>query len=223
MTTVTARAESSSTTLTSPPNTGDYACVLQDAFFYTHPDDNRGLFLLPKTYYVRLVTYGEEFCQVEYLTDGEQTQKLIGYAKTELLTFVDYVPLRPYVYYTFDLTYALGDGEIDSSFLTQITLPCAYYGDYKIGSKTYCYVLRGTQFGYVPKPFNLTYEENTEYAEYLESLQASASATPVESTTDNDTRTSPMQIGILIALCLLIPLLAALILKPPRRPPYDSE
>lgn len=220
--TKTASAELSAT---QKPSQGAYACVLEEAFFYSVPNENSGLFLLPKTYYVRLIEYGTEYCKVEYSTDDAYTKKLIGYAKTAALTFVDYVPDRPYLYYLFDVTYRMEDGgNENSSFLDQITMTCAYYGDYKIGSKTYCYVLRESQFGYIPKPVSVYYEENTEYAEYLEELQASASA-PTEQTDPEPTKSgvSPLHVAILIALCLLVPLLAALILKPPRRPPYEAE
>lgn len=205
------------------PNSGEYACVLQEnAFFYSAPDERRGLFLLPATYYVKLLDYGEEYCRIEYLYDGENIKKLIGYAKTSALTFVEYTPVQPYFYYVFDVRYRIEeDGLTDSTFLNEITLTCAYYGDYKIGSETYCYVLRGGTLGYVPKPTNLTVPKNNEYEEWL------AKQTPQSSQTDTPTQaqeeSSPAQIAILIALCLLVPTLAALILKPPRRPPYETD
>ena len=205
------------------PVQGDYACILEDAFFYALPDENRGVFLLPKTYYVRLLEYGTEFCKIEYQADENLAQRVVGYAKTSALTFVDYIPNCPYLYQTLDVVYQIHDTEtLDPSYLTQITVTCVYYGDFKVGSKTYCYVLRGAQFGYVPKPVSLVYDENTEYAVYMESLQASTSA-PSSSPSTTATSSSPVQIGILIVLCLLVPFLAALILKPPRRPPYETE
>ena len=207
-----------------PASQGDYACILEDAFFYATPDENRGVFLLPKTYYVRLLEYGTEFCKIEYQADESIAQRVVGYAKTSTLTFVDYQPERPYLYHTFDVVYQIPDtNALDPSYLTQVTITCAYYGDFKVGSKTYCYVLRGSQFGYVPKPNTLAYEENTEYAEYLENLQASTSAPDQPQSPNISVATSPVQIGILVVLCLLVPFLAALILKPPRRPPYETE
>lgn len=205
-----------------PPVSGSYACVLSEAFFYSAPDERRGLFLLPKTYFVRLVEYGESYCKVEYLTDDTNTKKLTGYAKTETLTFVDFTPTRPYLYYFFDVRYRIdGTEEEDDNFLTEITLTCAYYGDYTIGSETYCYVLRGDEFGYIPKAETLSYEENTEYADYLASLSEAPSTGNPQQKPEGSS--SPAQIAILIALCLLVPVLAALILKPPRRPPYEQE
>ena len=207
----------------SRPQAGDYACILTDStFFYSAADEKRGMFLLPRTYYVRLLEYGNEYCRVEYLQDSEKTKRLVGYAKTNELTFVDYQPTRPYLYYLFEIKYRLDDSGVASSdFLTEIVLTCAYYGDYKIGSETYCYVLRGGTLGYVPKPANLTIPKNTEYEEWV--AQQTPTDAPTEPPLQEQEESSPAQIAILIALCLLVPTLAALILKPPRRPPYETD
>lgn len=213
---------SASAETASAPAAGDYACVLSDsAFFYAAADERRGVFLLPKTYYVRLVDYQSDFCKIEYQRDDGAAKRLVGYAKTEQLAFVDYVPTRPYLYYTFDVSYTIGDAPSDSSFLTEITVSCVYYGDYRIGSETYCYVLRGDEFGYIPKPSGISYEANTEYADHLTSQIVQPE--PEEETSAAEGKTSPVQIAILIVICLLVPVLAALVLKPPRRPPYEQE
>ncbi len=203
------------------PTSGTYACILQaDTFFYAATDEDKGLFLLPKTYYVKLLDYGNEYSRVEYLTDEEGAKKLTGYVKTAALTFVDYQPKTPYFTYQFELHYRIEEGKLtDSSFLNEIKVSCTYYGDYVIGSTYYCYVLREDSFGYVPKPTALTVPENTEYADFLASQQSS----PDESAPKEEPTSSPAQVAILIALCLLVPVLAALILKPPRRPPYETE
>ena len=204
------------------PTSGGYACILQEnVFFYSAPDERRGLFLLPATYYVKVLDYGEEYCRVQYLFDDEHVKKLIGYAKTSALTFVEYTPTEPYYYHLFDVRYRIEEDVLtDSAFLNEITLTCAYYGDYKIGSETYCYVLRGGSLGYVPKPSSLRVPKNTEYEEWLAQQipDTSEKPTPLE-----EQSSSPAQIAILVALCLLAPILAALILKPPRRPPYETD
>jgi hypothetical protein len=206
------QAQAASTT----PTANSYACILSnDVFFYSQ--ERKGLFLLPETYYVKILEYGEEYCKVEY-GDSALARPLVGYAQTSQLTFVAYLPRRPYLSYTFDVSYTIENGAItDSSFLTQITVNCVYYGDYKIGSELYCYVLRGEEYGYIPKPRSISYEENCEYADYLASLKDSTSQSASKNTS------SPTQIGILIALCFLVPLLAALILKPSRKPPYEED
>ena len=200
---------------------GSYACILSDeSFFYTARDEKRGLFLLPKTYYVKVLECAPDFCKIEYLYDDTHVKKLTGYARTADLTFVDYIPEKPYLYYLLEVRYHIENTtEEGEGFLSEITATCAYYGDYKIGSTQYCYVLRGDTFGYIPKPSNVHYEENAEYAERHQSVNA----TPPADSTEEDSSSSPAQIAILIALCLLVPVLATLILKPPRRPPYEAE
>ena len=202
-------------------NVGGYACILDnDVYFYTAKNDKRGLFLLPKTYFVRILEVNDDFCKVEYLYDDPYVKKLVGYARTEKLSFVDYVPKRPYLYRLFDVRYSLDDALAGDEFLNQITITCAYYGDYLVGSETYCYVLRGDAFGYIPKPEDFTYEENPEYVEHL----APTNPNPDPNTGGvANNKSNPAQIAILVVLCLLVPVLAALILKPPHRPPYEQD
>ena len=210
-------------TAATAPTAGDYACILtNDVFFYSTPDERRGLFLLPKSYYVKLLEYRADFCKIEYGKDEGDCKRLIGYAKTEQLTFVDYEPQRPYLYYVFDVSYKLDGSEASGApFLNEIVLSCVYYGDYLVGSELYCYVLQESGFGYVPKPTSLSFEENTEYADYL-SAQTPPS-TDTEAPPSAETPSSPTQIVILIIVCLLVPILAALVLKPSRRLPYKDD
>ncbi len=217
-----ASAQTTLSLATETPESGTYACILSDnAYFYLSQNGKDGVFLLPKTYYVHLLSYGTSYCKVQYLETDAHTQKLTGYVRTEHLAFVDYVPKRPYLTYVFDLTYRLENTTPDDGDgFTELTLTCAYYGDYPIGEQIWCYVLREGEFGYVPKPEYLEFEENTEYADYLAAQQP---ATNPEPNGKQKSSSSPAQIAILITLCLLVPLLAALILKSPRKPPYDAE
>lgn len=195
---------------------GSYACILEDnTYFYTQPNEECGIFLLPKSYYVKVLDYQANYCKIEYLYDSSLSQKITGYAKTNQLTFVEYTPKRPYLYYIFDVYYQIGDTQIeDSAFLTQLKISCAYYGDFYFGGKTYCYVLRGDTFGYVPKPATLSYEENTEYADYLAQIPTA----PPEQTTS---QSAPIgQIALFVSLSLLVPILAAFLLKQSKRNVY---
>lgn len=211
-----------SATADASPTTGSYACVLnENTYFYSTRDEKRGLFLLPTTYFVKVLSVEPDFCKIEYLYDDTNVKKLTGYAKTSELTFVDYVPTRPYLYHLFNVRYTIEGGfSNDDTFLNEITVTCAYYGDYKIGSETYCYVLRGDSFGYIPKPADLYIEPNAEYADRLSSEQPTVDPQPP---TQDQEGMPPAQIAILIVLCLLVPVLAALILKPPKRPPYETD
>ena len=197
-----------------------YACILEDdTYFYTAKNEKQGLFLLPKTYFVKVLDSAPDYCKVEYLYDGSDVKKLVGYAKTSQLTFVNFVPKTPYLHLLFEVCYRIEESKLSGNdSLNEIKITCAYYGDFYVGSKAYCYVLRGDDFGYVLKPDDLSYEENPEYA--LHYTPPESLPTDEKSTSSN---TSPAQIAILIALCLLVPLLAWLIIKPPRRLPYEEE
>lgn len=204
------------------PTIGGYACIVSsNVFFYAEKQEKSGLFLLPETYYVKILDVAPDFCKIEYLYDDEHAQKLIGYAKTEQLTFVSYVPKRPYFYHLFDVRYTINEATDASSVLGEIVVTCAYYGDYTIGSQTYCYVLRGDTFGYVPKPADLTVERNGEYDEWLQTLTPpTQSQTP---TPNEEPPSSPAQIALLVAVCLLIPILAAFLFRSPKPQPYEEE
>ncbi len=201
--------------------TSSYACVLGDeTYFYSDKTERKGLFTLPKSYFVKVLEVATDYCKVEYGENAADSQTLTGYCKTAELTFVDYTPTKPYLYKTFEVTYTL-DGATGAPFLTQITKSCAYYGDYKIGSETYCYVLQDGAFGYLPRPDSFSYPENGEYYEHLQDQTTSAPSG--ENKESSKSSSSPVQTTILILLCLLVPLLAAILLRSPRRQPYDPE
>ena len=199
---------------------GDYACILEDGvFFYADPAATTPLFTIPATYYVQLLDYTPTYCRVEYQTDDTLTQQLVGYVATRSLTFIPYTPKRPYLQLIFSVDYRIENGtQNGDGFLTQITKTCAYYGDYAVGNVTYCYVLIDGSFGYIPKPATLSFEDNKEYADYLQTLNGSTSET-----TPKKENNTPAQIAILVTLCLLVPLIAALILKPKRDPFHPEE
>ena len=192
-----------------------YACILSDdVYFYTSENEYSGIFTLPKTYYVIILSVGERFTRVEYLTDTKYTRTLVGYCLTYQLTLVDYTPLNPYLYTTFDVVYMAQNGDSNDEILEQLVFTCGYYGEYVIGAKRYVYAYKNGECTYVPYPEYLEYPENTEYEEHLSS---SSSEDAVEGTIN------PIQLGVLAVLCLLVPLLTAIILKNNKSPTYDPE
>lgn len=151
--------------LSAPPQTvqangESYACILsKNVFFYEREEESSGLFLLPYTYYVKILQKGAPYCYVQYLTDKSPFRAVYGYCKTNELKFVDYVPERPFLYYTVDATYSLTDNAPGGD-LSSLTVTYAYYGDYVIGSSVYHYVRLDEKTGYLPKTKELDYELN---------------------------------------------------------------
>ena len=111
----------------------------------------------------------------------------------------------------------LGTDRYGRDILSRITVTCIYYGDYSENGKTYCYVLRGDRFGYVERPMGFTYPENPEYS------QKTASEEPPSPSPEDASGLSPAQIVFLVLLCLLIPTLAALILRPTRKKTFPDD
>ncbi|MBO5525403.1 MAG: hypothetical protein J5993_01500 [Clostridia bacterium] len=141
--------------------TETYAYIsTNDVYLYADAQGENGLFLLPETYYVLVLDVGRDYCLVSYGADTEDYPALVGYVKSDLLTFVDYVPSRPYALCSFTLNYVLDGAPVDGS-LSTYRVQATYYGDYFIGSTAYCYVYAG-KFGYVARP-DLTIERNTDF------------------------------------------------------------
>ena len=189
---------------------GRFACVKQDCYFYLTKDLSNGIFILPETYFVKLLDEGDDYYHIEYLLDGEGTKKVTGFCPKERVSPVDFQPTNPYLIRFFELTYTLQAG-VEKGFLTQITLTCTYYGDYYVGTTAYAYVLRGEEFGYVPKPEGFTYDKNLEYEQSLS-----------PSTPSINPNASPPSYVYLIALALLAPAAAFLLLKFSKQP-FDEK
>lgn len=145
----------------------EYACILlPNTYLYAAEDPDTGLFVLPQTYYVKVLETGVTHCYVEYAAETDYYRAVRGYCLTSELYFVDFLPERTFVNYTFSLTYKLEGftgSMVSSGFLSELSRTCAYYGDYRIGSSDYCYVYMDGQFGYVPKPTGVSYPLNYDY------------------------------------------------------------
>ncbi len=189
---------------------GRFAYVKPNCYFYPTAELTNGIFILPDSYFVKLLSEGDSYYQIEYLVDGAGTKKLTGFCPKEKVSPVDFQPTNPYLIRFFDLTYKV-EGEDGDGFLTQITFSCAYYGDYYVGTTAYAYVLREEEFGYVPKPKGFTYEKNPEYEQHLS-----------PSAPSNDYDASPPSYVYLIALALLAPAAAFILIKFSQRP-FDEK
>ncbi len=191
----------------------------RDVWFYKDANEESGLFILPYTYYVSVVSEGEPFCAVEYLDDTPPYRKITGYCKRDRLTFVDFTPARPYLRRQITVTYTLPDfpsnpagsgaiGTVEKTFL--------FYGTYFSGTARYHYVYADGKFDYVPAAEEITYDLNTDYLS-----PSSGSALPPQE------QTAPLSAGQIAALCILavaVVAAAAFILRGRRKsPPLPEE
>lgn len=134
-----------------------------DVWFYKSENEEEKLFCIPRTYYVKIVSRGQPFSLCEYLRDNAPYQKVLGYCLTDSLTFVDFIPQRPYLYREVTVEYvlpgaALGDGKFAGKKETFV-----YYGTRYEGGQLYFYVGKNGEFDYIPASEELTFELNTDY------------------------------------------------------------
>lgn len=134
-----------------------------DVWFYKEENETSKLFCIPRTYYVKVLSRGEKFSLCEYLRDSTPYKKLVGYCLTDSLTFVDFVPKRPYLFREVTVEYvlpgaALGDGKFSGTEETFV-----YYGTRYENGQLYFYVGKNGEFDYIPASEELVFELNDDY------------------------------------------------------------
>ena len=139
-----------------------------DVWLYEDADGTTPLFILPYTYYVRVLSSEGEFSRVEYAADREPYRAIQGYCRTETLTPVNFLPENPYLRYILEINYTISDmGGVGSADLVSFTREVAYYGHFYENGQLYFYVRYRAdgiyQFGRLPYGHELDYERNTDY------------------------------------------------------------
>ena len=202
-------------TAASAADDGTYAVATGEVWFYAAADEEEKLFLLPETYYVRVLDAGGTFCTVEYLTDDAPYRKLLGYCRTDALTFVDFVPARPYLRKQITVTYTLPDsGNLGSDEFTKFERTFVYYGDRYDGGQLYLYVLSGDTFGYIPADAPPEFERNDDY---LSSVSGETGDPPAEGTPAN-----AVQIVVIVLACVAAVAVAVILLRG-KKPPREQQ
>lgn len=188
-------------------------------WFYSEPNEESGLFILPYTYYVLVISEGQTYCAVRYLDDVSPYKAITGYCKTEELTFVDFIPERPYLRKELTVTYSItnssgftmGNGSFDTLEKTYL-----FYGTSYLGTARFYYVYSDGVFDYIPATQEITYELNTDY------LTAAAAGT------DSDAEPSAEGVSVLqiVVICLIVAAVVAValfVLRGKKPVPQDVE
>ena len=148
-------------------NDEKYARIVADGvYFYSSADETAGLFILPRTYFVKIVGEAGDYYRVRYLDSSGDGRALEGYCLADEIEPVGYTPETPYLVYSVTVTYrAGGDYSLPDSSLSEYTVTADYYGEFDYGSSTCYYVRLNGQFGYVPAASCsvVDYPENTEH------------------------------------------------------------
>ena len=135
-----------------------------DVTFYQGPDESTALFLIPFSYYVKVLSEGGTYCAVEYLYDSPPFKKVSGYCKKDALTFVGFVPKRPYLLREITVDYVLpSEGAFGSGDFSTVKQTFVYYGMRYRSDGMYYYVCKDGAFGYIAATEEPTFELNTDY------------------------------------------------------------
>lgn len=200
-----------------PPAAEEYAVAARnDVWLYAEEDEKAGLFLLPYTYYVRVLERGEEYCAVVYGEDAAPYRTVEGYCKTEMLTFVDFIPERPFLKLEVTVTYTVPgtSSEMGNGTFDEIERTFHYYGTSYLGTQRYFYVLSDGVFDYIPASRDVNYELNTDY---LTETSGPADETPAPEPAESDSP-SGWQIAALSVGIAAVAAIAFFILRGKRSP-----
>ena len=190
-----------------------------DVWFYSEPDADKGRFILPFSYYVKVVTDGSPFCKVEYLEDTFGYEKVTGYCLRDELQFVDFVPIRPYLYYTVTVSYTVASSSpVGSGKLNTIERNVAFYGTFKHGTEMLCYIYADGEFDYV-SPSALTQKVSYDFnTDYLAPTGGDAVSTPSEGG-----GLTGIQIAVICIACVAAVVVAFFVLRGKKPPVARSE
>lgn len=195
-----------------------------DVWFYAGETESSAVFLLPKTYYVRILSTGEQFCRVEYLTDDGLYRKVTGYCKTGDIIPVDYIPARPYLRKEITLSYSLptagGTGTGLGGSFASVEKTFVYYGQRYDGAKLYYYVLSDGTFDYIPADGELAFELNTDYLDYIASQETSGGSG--ELVNDPDAGMNAAVIVVICVACAAAVAVAVFVVKGKKAPVQDD-
>lgn len=199
-------------------STPQYAvAATEGVWLYAQKSEDSGLFVLPYTYYVRVLEQGDEYCSVIYGTDASPYRTVSGYCKTSELTFVNFVPERPFLQLELTVTYTLPGGAVmgNGSF-SQLTKRFHYYGTSYLGTARYFYVLADGMFDYIPATQEIVYDYNTDY---LTNTSAPSEGTPPpQDETPPAESLSALQITVICAIVFAVLAIAVFVLRGKRAP-----
>ncbi len=191
-----------------------------NVWFYTAESESARLFLLPETYYVRVLFEGEVYTAVEYLVNDDPYRKIMGYCRTDAITPVSFIPARPFLKKIVSVTYTIPDnGGFGDEDFYDIRKTFVYYGKRYENGQLYLYVLSEGKFGFIPADIEPEFERNDDYL----TVPSGPASSDKEPSSSDMGGTSTVQI---VAICLASAAaiaIAVLVVRGKRRPPAPPE
>lgn len=207
---------------------GEYARILsENTIFYANPDCTIPKFIIPYSYFVRILQIGTESTKVSYMDQNSGLPASIGYIKTcDLFLFND-IPLNPYPVLKLtlksdEILFADSDCNYPKTVLTDGCV-AVYYGELTIDGITFCYVYASGFIGYVRKngfaSFSiLQHELPISSATDLDVTDKTESADNEQSDLNEQTTTKTadetLKTVVIVAVCIVCLSIVYLIFKP---------
>lgn len=206
----------------------NYARILsEDVELYSDALGQKTLFILPYSYYVKVLTLGLTYSKIAYAPYGENLS-VPYYVKTENLTFVDYTPEAPYpslqlvTSYTTSLFFDNTTKNVSKSIAEQEKM--LFCGELSVGNVELVYVWCNGDFGYVKKNtlLGFTLPLNTDVIiTESESTQSEISSEPLSSDSDSEKNEDIKRVAIVLFTCIGAISIVYFIFVPSKKRPVE--
>ncbi len=121
----------------------------REAYFCTSADLATGIFAVPYTYCVEILSEDGDWYRVKYAEDYGIYRAVYGYVQKSDFEVLSEAPQTVYLYKSVSVTFSQDAPAGNLPVIDDITVTAAFYGSYYSGAAGYSYVLCDDSFGYI--------------------------------------------------------------------------
>lgn len=121
----------------------------REAYFCTSADLATGIFAVPYTYCVEILSEEGDWYRVKYAEDYGIYRAVYGYVQKSDFEVLSEAPKTVYLYKSVSVTFSQDAPAGNLPVIDDITVNAAFYGSYYSGAAGYSYVLCDDSFGYI--------------------------------------------------------------------------
>ena len=121
----------------------------REAYFCTSADLATGIFAVPYTYCVEILSEDGDWYRVKYAEDYGIYRAVYGYVQKSDFEVLSEAPKTVYLYKSVSVTFSQDAPAGNLPVIDDITVTAAFYGSYYSGAAGYSYVLCDDSFGYI--------------------------------------------------------------------------
>lgn len=121
----------------------------REAYFCTSADLATGIFAVPYTYCVEILSEDGDWYRVKYAEDYGIYRAVYGYVQKSDFEVLSEAPKTVYLYKSVSVTFSQDAPAGNLPVIDDITVNAAFYGSYYSGAAGYSYVLCDDSFGYI--------------------------------------------------------------------------